>query len=288
MRKERLGYRWGRFKGDKPALVSGLMVLAFVIMALFAPLIAPHDPEDADLTKRLKPPAWIEGGDWRYPLGCDQMGRDILSRIIYGSRISILIGITVVVIAAGVGMVLGLFGGYYGGWIDTILSTIVDILLAFPLLVFSIALMAATGPGIRNLILALAYKEWVPFYRLVRGEVLAAKKTEYTESARAIGADDLYIMFRHILPNVLTPVVVLATLNVANVILSEASLSFLGLGVQPPTPAWGLMVNEGRGHILTGWWVSTFPGLAIVVLVLTLNLFGQGLREAFEPKLYRR
>lgn len=285
MRLERALYHWRRFKRDKVGLVSGAVVLIFVLMAIFAPFIAPHDPKEADLNRRLKPPAWMEGGDWRYPLGCDQMGRDILSRIIYGSRISIFIGVTVVLLAAAVGTVLGLVGGYYGGWIDTILSTIVDILLAFPLLVFSIALMAATGPGIKNLILALTYKEWVPFYRLVRGEVLVAKKMEYTEAAKAIGADDLYIMFRHILPNVLTPVVVLATLDVANIILSEASLSFLGLGVQPPTPAWGLMVNEGRQHILTSWWASTFPGLAIVILVLALNLFGQSLREAFEPRL---
>jgi len=275
-------------KRDRVTLISGAVVMVFILMAVFSPLLAPHDPEDADLKKRLKPPAWMEGGDWRYPLGCDQMGRDILSRIIYGSRVSIFIGITVVMISACIGTALGLIGGYRGGWIDTILSGIVDILLAFPLLVFSIALMAATGPGIRNLILALTYKEWVPFYRLVRGEVLVAKKTEYTESARAIGADDLYIMFRHILPNVLTPVMVLTTLGVANIILSEASLSFLGLGVQPPTPAWGLMINEGRAHILTAWWVSTFPGLAIVILVLALNLFGQGLREISEPKLRRR
>ncbi len=282
------GYHWRRLKRDKVCLASGIIVLSFILMAIAAPLITPHDPKDGDLTRRLKPPAWMEGGSWRYPLGCDQMGRDILSRIIYGSRISIFIGVTVVMIAAAVGTVLGLIGGYYGGWIDTILSMIVDILLAFPLLIFSIALMAATGPGIRNLILALVYKEWVPFYRLVRGEVLAARKMEYVESARSIGADDLCIIFRHILPNVLTPVVVLGTLDVANVILSEASLSFLGLGVQPPTPAWGLMVNEGRAHIMTGWWISTFPGAAIVILVLTLNLFGQGLREAFEPRLRKR
>ncbi|HID56445.1 TPA: ABC transporter permease [Candidatus Poribacteria bacterium] len=288
MRRDKAAYIWKMLKRDRVTLISGAVVMVFILMAVFSPLLAPHDPEDADLKKRLKPPAWMEGGDWRYPLGCDQMGRDILSRIIYGSRVSIFIGITVVMISACIGTALGLIGGYRGGWIDTILSGIVDILLAFPLLVFSIALMAATGPGIRNLILALTYKEWVPFYRLVRGEVLVAKKTEYTESARAIGADDLYIMFRHILPNVLTPVMVLATLDVANIILSEASLSFLGLGVQPPTPAWGLMINEGRAHILTAWWVSTFPGLAIVILVLALNLFGQGLREISEPKLRRR
>lgn len=284
MRKGRLSHHWRRLKKDKTALTSGIIVLICVITSLLAPFIALHEPADTNLSKRLQPPAWIEGGQWKHPLGCDQMGRDILSRIIYGSRVSILLGVTVVMISATAGTALGMVAGYHGRWIDTVLSGIVDILLAFPLLVFAIALMAATGPGMKNLILALAYKGWVPFYRLVRGDVLAAKKTEYTEAARSIGAGDLSIMFRHILPNVLTPIVALATLEVATVILSEASLSFLGLGVQPPTPAWGLMVSEGRQYMLTSWWLSTFPGLAIVILILALNLFGQGLREAFEPR----
>lgn len=279
-------YYWKKLKKNKIAVAGGLIVLLWLIVAIFAPIISPHKPDESDLNRRLQPPVWEKGGQWDYPLGCDQMGRDVMSRIIYGSRVSILLGITVVIISAAIGTSLGLLAGYRGGWIDTLLSSIVDILLAFPLLIFAIALMAATGPGIKNLILALTYKEWVSFYRLVRGDVLVAKKTEYTEAARAIGAYDIYIMFRHILPNILTSVVVLGTLDVAKIILSEASLSFLGLGVQPPTPAWGLMVNEGRQYIMTSWWLSTLPGLAIVILILSLNLFGQGLMEMFEPKLY--
>ena len=275
----------GNLLRDKTTLVSGIIIIVFLFVSILAPLISPHDPKDADLNSRLQPPVWSEDGSWDHILGCDHMGRDILSRIIYGSRVSIFVGTAVVVISAIVGTALGLVAGYHGGWIDTILSAIVDIILAFPLLIFAIALMAATGPGLKNLIMALAYKEWVRFYRLVRGDVLLAKKMEYVETARSLGARDIYIMFKHILPNVFTPVLVLGTLGMANVILVEASLSFLGLGVQPPSPAWGLMVSEGRQYMMTSWWLSTFPGLAIVILIITLNLFGQGLREAFDPRL---
>ena len=254
-------------------------------MAILAPLISPHDPKESDLARRLQPPSFFKGGDWRYPLGCDQQGRDILSRIIYGSRISIFLGVVVVLASAAIGTFLGLLAGYYGGKLDSIISTVVDILLAFPFLIFAIALMAATGPGIVNIIMALIYKGWVPFCRLVRGDVLAVKELEYVEAARAFGAGNLRIMLKEILPNVFTPVLVLAALNVATVIIIEASLSFLGLGVQPPTPAWGSMVDEGRIYLLNAWWVSTFPGLAIMILVLCVNLLGQSLRDALDPRL---
>ncbi len=285
---------WRKFKKDRFAVFSGVVVIGFVLIAIFAPFISPHNPKAGDLARRLQPPLFrlqkqppffLKGGDWRYPLGCDQQGRDILSRIIYGSRISIFIGVVVVLASAAIGTFLGLLAGYYGGKLDSIISTVVDILLAFPFLIFAIALMAATGPGIVNIIMALTYKGWVPFCRLVRGDVLAVKETEYVEAARAFGAGNLRIMLKEILPNVFTPIMVLAALNVATIIIIEASLSFLGLGVQPPMPAWGSMVNEGRIYLLNARWVSTFPGLAILILVLCVNLLGQGLRDALDPRL---
>jgi peptide/nickel transport system permease protein/dipeptide transport system permease protein len=276
---------WLRFSKNRFACLGGALTLVFVLIAIFAPILSPHDPAKADLNRRLQHPIWMKGGDWKYPLGCDQLGRDLLSRIIYGSRISIFIGVAAVSASALIGMFLGILSGYYGGKIDAIISTMVDILLAFPLLVFAIALMAAAGPGIGNIIAALTYKGWVPFCRLVRGDALIIKQQEYIEAAIAYGASELRIMLSGILPNVVSSVIVLASLNIATVIIMEASLSFLGLGVQPPTPAWGSMVNEGRIHLLTGWWVSICPGMAILVLTLSINFLGQGLRDALAPQL---
>ena len=283
--QSRIIFFWNRFKRDRVAVLGVMVVIGYILMAIFAPFISPHNPNEGDLSHRLQPPFFLQGGDWRYPLGCDHLGRDILSRIIYGSRISIFIGIAVVAASAAIGTLFGLLAGYYGGRLDSVVCMVVDILLAFPFLIFAIALMAATGPGLGNIILALTYKGWVPFCRVVRGDTLVAKRIEYVEAARAMGASSLRIMLKEILPNVFTPVLVLATLNVATVIIIEASLSFLGLGVQPPTPVWGSMVNEGREHLLSAWWVSTFPGLAILIMVLGVNLFGQGLRDALDPRL---
>ncbi|MGO4915956.1 ABC transporter permease [Pseudogemmobacter sp. W21_MBD1_M6] len=266
------------------AMGSAIVVLLFVIMAIFAPWIAPHDPAETDLFLRLQPPAWAEGGDWSYVLGCDALGRDILSRIIYGTRISIFIGASVILVATTVGILAGLASGYLRGWVDVVISRIVDILLGFPYLIFAIGLMAMMGPGLVNIILALAYKEWVIPCRVVRGETLATSQLEYVEAARALGASDRHIMLKEILPNILSPVVVVSTIRMAHVIILEASLSFLGLGVQPPTSSWGSMVADGRAFILDAWWVSTFPGLAILLLVLAINVASQGLRDAFDPR----
>ncbi|MBA1158795.1 ABC transporter permease subunit [Microvirga mediterraneensis] len=273
-----------RFSGDGFSVSAAIIVLIFVLLALLAPWFAPHDPYETDLLRRLQPPAWMEGGDWSYFLGCDALGRDILSRIIYGSQVSITIGLAVVLIATAIGTVLGLAAGYMRGWVDIAISRVVDILLGFPYLIFAIALMAMMGPGLQNIILALVYKEWVVPARVVRGEVLAAREMEYVEAARAIGAPRLHIMFREILPNILSPVIVVSTIRMAHVIILEASLSFLGIGVQPPTASWGSMVADGRGFILDAWWVSTFPGIAILILVLSINVASQGLRDAFDPK----
>lgn len=272
------------FAVNRLAMACGLIVVLFAVMAVFAPWIAPHDPNETDLFRRLQPPAWIAGGEWSFVLGCDALGRDILSRIIYGARISIFIGLAVILVATTVGILAGLAAGYLRGWVDVVISRLVDILLGFPYLIFAIGLMAMMGPGLWNIILALAYKEWVIPARVVRGETLVTRELEYVEAARALGASRAHIMLREILPNVLSPVIVVATIRMAHVIILEASLSFLGLGVQPPTASWGSMVSDGRAFILEAWWVSTFPGLAILLLVLAINVASQGLRDAFDPR----
>ncbi len=274
------------FARSKMSLGSAAVVLLFILMAIAAPLFAPHDPNEADLFLRLQPPAWMEGGDWAYLLGCDALGRDILSRIIYGARISIFIGASVILVATTIGTLAGLAAGYLRGWVDVAISRLVDILLGFPYLIFAIALIAMTGPGLQNIIFALAYKEWVIPCRVVRGETLATRELEYVEAARAMGGGRGYIMLREILPNILSPVVVVSTVRMAHVIILEASLSFLGLGVQPPTASWGSMVADGRAFMLEAWWVSTFPGIAILLLVLSINVASQGLRDAFDPKFH--
>ncbi|ADZ72236.1 ABC transporter permease [Polymorphum gilvum] len=274
------------FARNRLAVVAAVLVLVFVVMAVFAPLIAPQDPNETDLFRRLQPPVWMEGGEWAYPLGCDGLGRDILSRIIYGARISIFIGTAVILVATSIGLIAGLAAGYLRGWVDIAISRLVDILLGFPYLIFAIGLMAMMGPGLQNIILALAYKEWVIPCRVVRGETLAAREVEYVEAARALGASRGHIMLREIMPNILSPVIVVSTIRMAHVIILEASLSFLGLGVQPPTASWGSMVSDGRAFILEAWWVSTFPGLAILVLVLAINVASQGLRDAFDPRFH--
>ena len=272
------------FAENRLAVGSAVVVVLFIIMAIAAPLIAPHDPNETDLFRRLQPPGWKVGGDWSFALGCDALGRDILSRIIYGSRISIFIGASVILVATTVGIAAGLAAGYLRGWVDVVISRVVDILLGFPYLIFAIGLMAMMGPGLANIIMALAYKEWVIPCRVVRGETLAARELEYVEAARALGASSRHIMMKEILPNILSPVIVVATIRIAHVIILEASLSFLGLGVQPPTASWGSMVADGRAFILEAWWVSTFPGVAILLLVLAINVASQGLRDAFDPR----
>ena len=228
----------------------------------------------------------IQQGEFSFLFGCDGLGRDIFSRIIYGARISIFIGFTVIFVATGIGIIAGLASGYLRGWVDISISRLVDILLGFPYLIFAIALIAMIGPGLQNIILALVYKEWVVPCRVVRGETLAAREVEYVEAARALGGSSSHIMLREILPNILSPVIVVSTIRMANVIILEASLSFLGLGVQPPTASWGSMVADGRSFMLDAWWVSTFPGLAILFLVLSINVASQGLRDAFDPKFH--
>jgi ABC-type dipeptide/oligopeptide/nickel transport system permease subunit len=272
------------FFNNRLAVLASAIVIFAIIISLFSPYFAPHDPNKTNLFLRLQPPAWMEGGNWSHPLGADHLGRDILSRIVFGTRVSITVGFSVIFIATGIGVLTGLMAGYLRGKIDFVISTIVDILLGFPYLIFAIALMAAMGPGFMNIILALVYKEWVIPCRVVRGETLAVKEIEYVESAQAIGASKFHIMLREILPNILSPVIVVATTRMATVIILESSLSFLGLGVQPPMASWGNMVADGREFMLEAWWVSTFSGIAILILVLSMNIASLGLRDAFDPR----
>jgi peptide/nickel transport system permease protein len=267
------------------ALGGGVVVLLFVLMAIFAPYLSPYNPEKGSLRDRLEPPMWQEAGTPEHPFGTDAQGRDLLTRIIYGARISLAVGILTVVISVVVGLGLGAASGYYRGWLDTGLSRFADLLMAFPFLIFAIAMMTFVGPGFGNLILALTFKGWVEFFRLVRGEMMNEKTREYVEAARALGRSHTAIISAEIIPNITQSVFVVATLRMGFFIVTEASLSFLGLGIQPPTPAWGSMVAEGRDVMLSAWWVSTLPGLAIVALVLALNLFGEGLRDILDPRL---
>ena len=282
-----LGRNLRRFRRDRASVIWGFVFAAFLLAALLAPWLAPHDPAAGSLLRRLQSPAWMEGGEWAYPLGCDALGRDILSRLLYGARVSISIGVVVALLAACFGTMMGLLAGFAGGVVDAVISRIVDVLFAFPLLIFAIGLMGMMGPGIFNIILALVLKDWVITCRLVRGQTLDVRDKEYVEAAVAVGASRMHVMTREILPNILSPVIVFATIRMATIIMVEASLSFLGIGVQPPTPAWGSMIADGRSFMLDAWWVSGFPGMAIFLLVLSVNLTSQGLRDAFDPRLTR-
>lgn len=273
------------FRKNKLGAAAGLVVLAFILVAALAPFIVPHDPLRGDLDNRLKPPAWVEGGSTRHLLGCDQLGRDMLSRVIQGSRISLIIGVSIVSLTIIVGVALGLLAGYYEGTLDGVLSRVVDVLLAFPFLVFALGAISGLGPGIGSLIIALSFKGWVDYYRVTRGETMSAKVSDYILAARSIGMNNWKIMTSEILPNIVPSAIVLGTFGMATMIVNEASLSFLGLGIQPPTPAWGSMVSAGREYLMNAWWISTFPGLAIVALVLSINLLGEALRDALDPRL---
>jgi ABC-type dipeptide/oligopeptide/nickel transport system permease subunit len=278
---------WKLYRKNRAAVIGLILTISFLVMAIFAPFIAPQDPNTGKLRERLSPPFWMEGGSTRHLLGTDSLGRDIISRVIYGSRISILIGVVVVSVASITGVLIGLVSGYFGGKIDAIIQRIVDMILAFPYLIFALAIMSVLGPGLKNIILALVYKEWVTPCRVIRGDTLVAKEENYVEAARAMGASNWHILIRSLLPNVMASVIVVASLRIGWVVLMEASLSFLGLGVQPPTATWGGMVAGGRDYIFQAWWITTFPGIAILLLVMGINLMGEGLRDAFDPKLTR-
>jgi peptide/nickel transport system permease protein len=275
----------GRLSNTPIIAVAMLLLLAVVVTAIGAPWLAPHDPTLIDVVQRLEPPAWVAGGSPEHLLGTDSLGRDVLSRIIYGSRVSAIVGVTVVVISGTLGVALGLLSGYAGGLVDDLIMRVADMQLAFPFLLAAIAFLAVLGPGLINVIVVLALWNWVPYARVVRAQTLSLREKEFVEAARAIGVRRARIIFRHILPNTMAATIVIATLAVAQTILAEAFLSFLGLGVKPSVPTWGGMLAEGREHITTAWWIVTLPGLAIMLTVLCINLVGDWLRDYLDPRL---
>ena len=269
----------------RAGLIGLVIVLLNVVVALSASVLAPHDPLDQDVARRLLPPVWLAGGGHDYLLGTDQLGRDILSRIIYGSRISLLIGLLSVVLSLPIGVGVGLFAGYFTGRLDDITMRIADVQLAFPFILLAITIAGVLGPSPRNVILILAVGGWVVYARLARGQALSLREKEFIEAARSLGGGSFRILFRHMLPNVVSPIIVVGTFGVAQMILLESSLSFLGLGVQPPTPSWGGMLNDGRPYITVAWWLTTFPGAAIMLTVLGINFVGDWLRDLLDPRL---
>ena len=275
---------------SKTATLGALIFALFLLIALLAPVLVPHDPASQDLKRRLAPPIGLglEKASLEYPLGNDNLGRDILSRLLVGSRVSLVVGVSTILLASSVGSLMGAVSGFYRGLVDNIVMRIVDVWMAFPDLLLAIAFGAALGPGLFNLILALSLTIWVVYCRVVRAEVLSIRERDYVLAARAMGARDLRIILRHVLPNVLAPILVISTLQMGVVIVSEASLNFLGIGVQSSVPTWGGMLSDGREFMRDAWWLATFPGIAISLVVLGVNLLGDGLRDALDPRLRRR
>ena len=274
-----------RLRKNKIAVAGIVIISLFLVMALFSRWVAPHDPLAQSLYDKLKPPVWDDGGSWTYPLGTDDFGRDLLSSIIYGSRISMLVGIVAVSISLFLGTLAGAVAGFYGGRVDNVIMRLMDILLAFPSILLAIVIVAFLGPSLRNAMIAIGVVSIPRYARIVRGSVLEEFSKDYVQAARALGAGDGRLIFVHILPNCLAPLIVQTTLGFASAILEAAALSFLGLGAQPPTPEWGAMLANGRALILRAWWAVTFPGLMILFAVLGFNLLGDGLRDALDPRL---
>jgi ABC-type dipeptide/oligopeptide/nickel transport system permease subunit len=270
---------------NKTAVGGLVIIIIFLICALFAPLLSPHNPVDASLYDQLKPPAWDETGTLDHIFGTDDLGRDILSRIIYGARVSLTVAVVSVGIAFLLGSVMGCLAGFYKGLVDNLIMRGMDLILAFPSILLAIVTVAYLGPSLRNAMIAISIIYVPRFARIVRGSVLEESEKDYVAAARAIGTGDFRIVFGEIFPNCLGPLIVQTTLSFASAILDAAALSFLGLGAQPPTPEWGAMIAMGRSHIFRAWWVMTIPGLAILFAVLGFNLFGDGLRDVLDPRL---
>jgi dipeptide transport system permease protein len=287
IRRQMLADFWFSFRQNRGAVVGMWVFLGLVAIAVFAQLIAPHDPTQQYRDALLVPPAWQEGGRTEFLLGTDAVGRDMLSRLIYGAQYSLFIGIVVVSIALVGGIVVGLIAGYFGGWIDSVIMRIMDVILAFPSLLLALVLVAVLGPGLTNAMIAIAIVYQPHFARLTRAAVMGEKQREYVTAARVAGAGTMRLMFKTILPNCLAPLIVQATLSFSSAVLDSAALGFLGMGAQPPASEWGTMLAEAREFILRAWWVVTLPGLAILISVLAINLMGDGLRDALDPKLKR-
>ncbi|NTF34589.1 ABC transporter permease subunit [Rhizobium skierniewicense] len=287
MRKQMLKEFWFYFSENKGAVIGLYVFVALVIVAVFASVIAPHSPFQQYSEFTLLPPVWMEGGNASYLLGTDPVGRDILSRLIYGAQYSLFIGVFVTTLSLTTGILIGVIAGYYRGWLDTMIMRLMDIILAFPSLLLALVLVAILGPSLTNGMIAIALVLQPHFVRLTRAAVMAEKSKDYVTASRLAGAGPMRLMFKTILPNCMAPLIVQATLSFSNAILDAAALGFLGMGAQPPAPEWGTMLAEAREFILRAWWVVTFPGLAILITVLAINLMGDGLRDALDPKLKR-
>jgi len=271
---------WKRFKRNRLAAAGGIVVLMLFIIALFANVVSPYDPSDIDRKHILEPPSKS------HPLGTDDLGRDVLSRMILGSRISLSVGFVAVGIATIIGMIVGAISGYYGRWADRVIMRFIDIMLSIPTFFLILAVIAFIGPGIWNIMIVIGLTSWMGVARLVRAEFLSLKEREFVLAARALGASDIRIIFRHIMINSMSPVFVSAVLGVASAILVESALSFLGIGIQPPIPSWGNILTLGKDNIEIAWWLSVFPGIAILITVLSYNLVGEGLQDALDPRLW--
>jgi dipeptide transport system permease protein len=278
---------WSYFSANRGALGGLIIVVVVLLIALFAPLLAPHAPDLTNSAVFLTPPFWQQGGTLTYPLGTDAIGRDILSRLMYGARLSLVIGIAVVAISVVVGTVLGLLSGFFRGIFEIAIMRLMDIILTLPSLLLAIVIVAILGPGLMNAMLAVAVVVLPHYVRITRAAVITEASRDYVTAARMSGAGRLRLMFSEILPNCTAPLIVQASLGISTAILDAAALGFLGLGAQPPSPEWGTMLADAREFVLRAWWVVTFPGLAILITVLAFNLLGDGLRDAFDPKLKR-
>ncbi|MFE2446383.1 ABC transporter permease [Streptomyces melanosporofaciens] len=273
---------------NKLAVLALAVLAVLLIAALFAPLVAPYDPNAQNLLLRLRPPAWQDGGSGAHLLGTDQLGRDMLSRVIYGARVSLLVGAGAALLAGVIGTVVGLASGYFGGWADRVLMRLADVQLAFPSLLLALAIVGFLGSGLWYVILVLGFTGWVSYARVVRSEVMSLRTRDFITEARAIGVTDITIMRRHLLPNVTAPLATIGTLHVAAAIVAEASLSYLGLGVPKETVTWGAMLSDGQLYLGTSWWVAVFPGIALMLTSLAINITGDALRDVADPKAYRR
>ena len=288
IRELRQGEAWAflrRLIRRRTALVGLVVVAAVVLAALLAPVLTPFDPLVQDISQRLKPPGSVSPEGRAHWLGTDHLGRDILGRILYGSRIAFVVGLSAVFIAGTLGLVVGVVSGYFGGWVDDLFMRLADIQLAFPFILLALAVIGVLGPSLRNIIVVVGVSGWVVYARIVRGEVLSLREREFVQAARAVGSPPARVIVRHLVPNAFAPWLVIATLDMARVIIVESALSFLGLGIPPPTPTWGGMLADGRVYMSTAWWLATFPGLAILVTVLGINLLGDGLRDTLDPRL---
>ncbi len=279
------GAAWRRLGRLKWGVSGALVFLVVVLSAVLAPVISPHDPLTVDIRHGMAPPAWMGGGTREHILGTDQIGRDLLSRVIWGGRVSLLVGVTAVLLSATIGVLFGLAAGYFAGQVDWSIMTLINVMLTFPFVLLALAVIAVLGPSVPNMIVVLGVTGWPVYARVIRAETFALREREFVLAARALGMSHVRIIFGQILPNLVSPIVVVATLQIAQVIILESFLSFLGLGVQPPTPAWGNMLGEGRVYMLNSWWIAAFPGLAIFITTLVINLMGNGLRDWLDPHM---